>query len=88
MPRVNRGNTQAKFIERADSQGDTRQSAAHDFFANISAEELARAQRVKPIQRVEEIPAFSAPDPDEASWFAQGVQRWRREGRSVRKGSH
>ena len=62
-----------------------RQNATHDFFESVSAAELARTQGVRPIRRVDQIRAFSAPDPAEADWFAREVRRWRREGLPARK---
>ena len=54
-------------------------SPAFDFYAGLSAAELARSQRVQPILKVGQLRTFSNPDPKEADWLAREVRRWRRE---------
>ena len=54
--------------------------SAYDFFANVSAADLARAQRVQPIRKLGQIRTFSDPDPKEADWLVRKVRRWRSEG--------
>jgi hypothetical protein len=62
-----------------------RKRSSYDFYTSLSAADLAKSQGVKPIRRVGQIHAFSAPDPMEANWLAREVRRWRREGRSQRR---
>jgi hypothetical protein len=52
----------------------------YDFYARVSAAELARSQGVHSIRRLGQIRAFSDPDPKQAEWFVREVRRWRREG--------
>lgn len=52
----------------------------HDFYASVSAAELASLQGVQPIRRLGQIRTFSDPDPAQAEWLAREVRRWRCEG--------
>jgi len=54
-------------------------SAAFDFYADLSAAELPRSQGVKPIRKAGQIRTFSNADPKEADWLAREIRRWRRE---------
>jgi len=52
----------------------------YDFFASVSATELARSQGVQPIRRLGQIRPLSDPDPEQAEWLARELRRWRCEG--------
>jgi hypothetical protein len=51
-----------------------------DFYARVSAAELARTQGVQAIRRLGQLRAFSDPDPAQAEWLVREVRRWRCEG--------
>jgi hypothetical protein len=53
------------------------QGSDYDFYARVSASELARSQGVHPIRRLGQIRTFRDPHPEEADWFAREVRRWR-----------
>jgi len=49
------------------------------FYDNLSAEELARRQGVKPITNVQELYGDGAVDPADWEGFDEAVEQWRRE---------
>jgi hypothetical protein len=78
MPKV-KPTSEKKMERQGKAIGRIEAAAAPncDFYASVSAEEVARSQGVQPIRRLGQIRTFSDPDPAQAEWLAREVRRWR-----------
>jgi hypothetical protein len=74
------GQETALGMGEATSDVSAPQNPAFDFYARVSAAELARLQGVQPIREAGQLRTFAKPDPKEAKWLVREVRRWRGEG--------